>query len=95
MNLKTRQYYHATGGYKLDEDSGKLFENITNCHIIQIPRFKENIHDLNNLLRRLLIFLDKGSSEEIFKKVIEMDDVLQEGYNILKRNINDDKEMQI
>jgi hypothetical protein len=87
--------YHVTGGFSLDEPRRIIFKDKFISHIIQVPRLLENQYNINNKLHRLLIFLDKDSPEELFKKVIEMDEVLKELYNILVYTLKDEKEMEI
>jgi predicted transposase/invertase (TIGR01784 family) len=78
--IKENPDYHNIGGH----GSFKYLENsrILMYHTIQVPRILEIDHDLNNKLHRLLIFLNKDSSEKLYKKVIEMDDVLQKAHSI-------------
>jgi predicted transposase/invertase (TIGR01784 family) len=85
--------YHIIADFDSCESPEILFKNEIKCHIIQVPKLKKSKYDLNNKLHRLLIFLDKDSPEQLFKKVIEMDEVIKEAYNVLDHTIKDEKEM--
>jgi predicted transposase/invertase (TIGR01784 family) len=87
--------YHVIGSYDLHDYRGMLFDNIATCHIIQVPRLKENQYNLNNKLHRFLIFLDKDSKEKDYTEVIEMGEVIEKGYNILDNTVKNEEEMEI
>jgi predicted transposase/invertase (TIGR01784 family) len=60
-----------------------------------VPRLKKSQYNFNNKLHKFLVFLDKDSEEEDYTKVIEMDEVIEKGHNILGSTVKNEEEMEI
>jgi hypothetical protein len=91
--IKTEPNFHKIGRYGSFNYIEDPDETIAIYHTIQVSRILEIPYDLNNKLHRLLIFLNKDTPEELYKKVIERDEVLQKAYHILDTTTKNKEEM--
>lgn len=82
--------YHSS--FHIYEDAEKtMLTDDLEIHFIEYPKFKSMPHDLNDPLQRWLVFLQEDAPEELLKEVVEMDNIISQADQKLRR-LSDDEE---
>ena len=95
FNLLPIENYHSTM-VLCDKKSNFILEDIIEIHYIELPKFRKKLRkgniNLNNPIDRIILFLNKSTSPDIIKKVINMDESVNKMYEKTLHVLQNQKE---